>query len=550
MRSVALLLIVHSCLVTPGCPEAAITSADTPDATADLPSDPDARDWRHLVAGAPGPLHALWESPKGALWAVGASRDSTGALVLRRAPDEARWDRLATGFRGDLWTITSVATSAGERVYVAGDAGLLLSYDDETGGAFRHHPTNTLGNIYGLWAADSDEFWLVGGHEPGTVPAGSKAAVVFRSRFGVLEPTALPATLPASESLQAVWGTAPDRVFAVGDQGSLIVFDGVFWAHRAVPGNPRLMGVGGNSSSTWLVGGQATARVWRLAVDGELVDESPAGVPLLTSLHGPTADTELDDSPLAAAGILGTVRERRNGAWYDLPYPSTIRDWRSVRVSRQGDILVAGGHLLTQAEGGGTVLRYGPDRGDDMPAPWQVVDAVSADAPIYDVEDDEGPDVQDIGPDADTADHQQTQQGDFLVQIAAAVGGGGDTFSPFNPGAPLEIVQGFQGGIHLEIRVRVVVVGATAPAGRIFGDLSAKTFAGGAGVGAISVKDYPLEKVPGLADTFESPPIPVFFFTSQAAPYTGLTASLDVTFDHLGKSGQQTTTVLLIDSKP
>ena len=55
--------------------------------------------------------------------------------------------------------------------------------------------------------------------------------------------------------LNAVWGSSADNVYAVGDFGSVIHWNGTKWTRMPVPGNRMLVGVWGSSpDDVWVIG--------------------------------------------------------------------------------------------------------------------------------------------------------------------------------------------------------------------------------------------------------------------------------------------------------
>mgnify|MGYP001393011564 CR=1 FL=1 len=56
----------------------------------------------------------------------------------------------------------------------------------------------------------------------------------------------LPAGLPEGVILFKVWGAAPDAVWAIGEQGVQLHFDGETWTYEPVAGAPRLVTLHGD----------------------------------------------------------------------------------------------------------------------------------------------------------------------------------------------------------------------------------------------------------------------------------------------------------------
>ena len=68
-----------------------------------------------------------------------------------------------------------------------------------------------------------------------------------------------PMNSPTAVDLQDVWGASPDAVFAVGDQGTILFFDGASWTPMVSGTAERLSGVFGRSAmDVYAVGEQGT----------------------------------------------------------------------------------------------------------------------------------------------------------------------------------------------------------------------------------------------------------------------------------------------------
>jgi hypothetical protein len=97
-----------------------------------------------------------------------------------------------------------------------------------------------------IWGSSPDDIWAVG--DKGTIRRMKKGA----SRWEVIPS-------PTQEQLHAVWGSAADDVWAVGDNGTILHFDGTEWtpslAAFGLGKKPDLRGVWGSSKNdVWIVG--------------------------------------------------------------------------------------------------------------------------------------------------------------------------------------------------------------------------------------------------------------------------------------------------------
>lgn len=126
------------------------------------------------------------------------------------------------------------------------------------------------------------------------------------------------------------------------------------------------------------------------------------------------------------------------------------------------------------------------------------------------------------------------------------------TFAPLVDGAALEIVQGPQGGIHLEVAIEVRPTGAAsldvdllaaahladAPDGR---PLPASPVL----IGALAVSDYPLELD---GECYRSAVIPIFLNEVEASKYASRPATVSITLTVAQSTLRVERRVLLVDA--
>jgi hypothetical protein len=167
---------------------------------------------------------------------------------------------------------------------------------------------------------------------------------------GVRADLAAPATgweaLPSGtdKTLYAVWGTAADNVYAVGDQSTIVHYDGAKWtAEQGPPGTAVLEGVSGSGQhDLWIVGANGTALhgagagVWTPSVTGSASELYAVWV--------------ASDGTAYAVGQTGTVL-RYQGAWLDDSAAVMAND-SFTSVSGGG----SGGNVLVYAVGNGGSL--------------------------------------------------------------------------------------------------------------------------------------------------------------------------------------------------
>jgi len=124
--------------------------------------------------------------------------------------------------------------------FAAGEHGSLLRYD---GSAWTAQESGTTSWLHGVWGADTNDVFVVGG------------GIALRYTGGTWAPVAIP-----GGDWRGVWGSGPRDVFAVGMGGKVARFDGTAWALMAQAATTaHLFGVWGTSASdVFAVGNNGT----------------------------------------------------------------------------------------------------------------------------------------------------------------------------------------------------------------------------------------------------------------------------------------------------
>ncbi|ACY17786.1 DUF4215 domain-containing protein [Haliangium ochraceum] len=176
--------------------------------------------WQALETGVEYALRAVWGSylkGEALLFAAGDS-----AAILRYDGRTWRDEALPAELPDDA-RIAALWGSSPRDVYAVGGAGLILHYDGE----------RWVREAAGLTGADLRDIW---GSEGEVFAVGSEGVVLHYDSDGwtIMDEVRGPDTnLPESRpmpTLYAVWGSAPDHVVAVGDQLTMLVYDGNSWS--------------------------------------------------------------------------------------------------------------------------------------------------------------------------------------------------------------------------------------------------------------------------------------------------------------------------------
>jgi hypothetical protein len=161
---------------------------------------------------------------------------------------------------------------------------------------------------------------------------------------------------PSTQSLFAVWGSGPNDVFAVGEVGEMIHYDGAVWTTMASNTNKRLHGVWGTGPTNVLAVGQ-NGVIQRY--DGTTWSAMTSGVTnILRGVWGSSA------SNVFVVGDGGVIL-RWNGTSWSTMTSTTTKDLHAVWGSSATDVYAVGAS--------GTILRFNGTSWAAMTSPTTAV---------------------------------------------------------------------------------------------------------------------------------------------------------------------------------
>jgi len=227
------------------------------------------------VAGVVGPDGSFLEA-----WVVGE-----GGEVLRLSP-AMEMDSPPFPNRSDLFGVSAqTGHKNGEKtVLIAGASGTVFAQNGQ--GAFQQETLRDsyTGSLLGIWAGRGGLGFAVG--EEGAIfrrvlDGATRRQVWIRERLG------------AGPVLRSVWGRANNDVYAVGDGGRILHFDGTSWKEDATIPGLSFHGVGGTDDGRVMAvaeNGQLMERGW----DGKWSSVSIPGREGLKSISGVGFQKDVD----------------------------------------------------------------------------------------------------------------------------------------------------------------------------------------------------------------------------------------------------------------
>lgn len=305
-------------------------------------------DLQVILQDLPGALLSVAGTSSSDIYAVGSDpRDDKGPLVLHY--DGGAWQRLETGAEGDLWWIS--VTPIDGSFYMAGDGGLILEYDLTTR-QFRRYETPGDALLFGIWGPAENDLWAVGDDKDG-------GGVIWHfdgDEWTVVDLTGIrgeagpaPRGLPVGDGVPAlnkVWGPRGDEVYAVGQGGVVLRFDGERWMDVPSPTTRPLFTVHGNDTLVAATGGFFSDNVIIELDDGSFVVRPASGAPQLNGVF------IAPDGSGAAVGKDRAIALRTGGVWelHD-SVEREDREYHAVWIDDEGGIWAVGGELSLLEEG-------------------------------------------------------------------------------------------------------------------------------------------------------------------------------------------------------
>lgn len=163
--------------------------------------------WTVQPTGATQRFDDLWTTSTGETYAV----DRTSNVYRF---DGSSWTVMPTGSAQRLFSVWASGPSS---VFAAGELGTVMHYD---GSSWTRLTTGTTGTLHSVWGASPTNVVFVG--------SDANGGLVLRYNGASFSPSN-----PTSRSLLGVHGRSPNEVYAVGEGGTIIRFDGSSWTAEA-----------------------------------------------------------------------------------------------------------------------------------------------------------------------------------------------------------------------------------------------------------------------------------------------------------------------------
>lgn len=316
-----------------------------------------ARDYMCTVNDMPrGTLHAVLEDLPAAVLSIsgrsstdvyavgGDASDGHGPLVLHY--DGTKWTRIDSGVSsGALWWI-SVTPIDGD-FYIAGENGVILQFDPGNGQFTRQTTPDSTTTLFGIWGASATNLWAVGGNTENQAVVWHYDGHMWTAQdVSTVVPSGVPTTL------NKVWGSGVNDVYAVGETGIILHNGGSGWSLVPSTTDNSLFTVHGNGSIVAAVGGFQVGQIVEKDGTGPFAARAPSTAPRLNGIFVPPSGDAI------AVGVNLAVVARSASGWATVDEGSdpNLRDFHGVWIDPDDGIWAVGGRLSELSDG---VLAYG-----------------------------------------------------------------------------------------------------------------------------------------------------------------------------------------------
>lgn len=214
--------------------------------------EPEPQVWAEAFpVGDRGALLSVWGRGGAEIWTVGGQPDAG----------------LAFRFDGTEWSSAAVPDGpllnwvhgSGDALWIVGNSGRSLR---QRGDGFELVDTGTDQDLWGVWAASPDRAWAVGGNA--TELMRDPDPVLIEWDGSQWSPVELPELDTEIRAFFKVWGTGPDNVFAVGQRGVIVHWDGTAWRQQLAGTSKDFVSLWGTGPEDIVaVGGRANGLVAR-----------------------------------------------------------------------------------------------------------------------------------------------------------------------------------------------------------------------------------------------------------------------------------------------
>jgi hypothetical protein len=276
--------------------------------------------WQLLREQEPAALLSVWGTSANDVWVVGGRTQSTGPVLLHL--DDSGWERLDAGRPDiDLWIVFGFE---GGDVYFGGSDGAILRHRD---GAVETVTTPPGGTLFGLWGSSPEDMWAVGDD-------GAGGGIVWHLEGGEWVDVPLPEGVTGQ--VFKVHGQAADDVWFACAGGVTLHWDGAQLERVETGTTSPLFSIVTTPDTAIAVGG--------VDGQGEILENAGAGWEIRdATVPVPWRGTAAAGETAVAVGEQGAVAERTADGWTVSSQTLVELDFHAAWVDPDGGLWGVGG---------------------------------------------------------------------------------------------------------------------------------------------------------------------------------------------------------------
>jgi hypothetical protein len=276
--------------------------------------------WQLLKEQEPAALLSVWGTSANDVWVVGGKTQDAGPVLLHL--DEGGWQRIDAGRPDiDLWIVFGFE---GGDVYFGGTEGAILRYRD---GAVETMTTPPGGTLFGLWGSSPEDMWAVGDD-------GAGGGIVWHLEGGDWVDVPLPEGVPGQ--VFKVHGQAADDVWFSCAGGVTLRWDGAQLERVETGTTSPLFSIVTTPETAIAVGG--------VDGQGEILENPGSGWESVgATVPVPWRGTAAAGDAAFAVGELGAVGERTSDGWTSLDQTLIDLNFHAAWVDPDGGLWGVGG---------------------------------------------------------------------------------------------------------------------------------------------------------------------------------------------------------------
>jgi hypothetical protein len=222
--------------------------------------------------------------------------------------------------------------------------GVVIQRED---GVWGHRESGVDAPLWGVWGAQEDDLWAVGGGGPEGSP------ILLHDDGEGWSTVDVSAQVGSSNALYKVWGRSADDVYAVGGGGLILHYDGEVWSAEDTPTGSTLIGISGDDDEVVVAGGRSSGVVLR-KIDGEW---RRLGFPDDEGFDGAWIDPEGAPTVVGRRGFIGLFAA--DGVAWTREESGVTDEIHTIVGVPDGPVFAVGGHF-DSAPYSGVILRRLP----------------------------------------------------------------------------------------------------------------------------------------------------------------------------------------------